>query len=151
MWEPRPLATLGASTACNRDIFKFLKQGYYKICINVLKICSGERFIATEQATREEEGIEDPGFTAKGPRLRGRGVRRTGLPVAVDVEHKPRYRIGTGNCEWCHRTVAGWVSIVVILYTPTQEVHMSNLDRDTDFPDPDSSHFSSVSCMKMPR
>jgi hypothetical protein len=23
MWEPRPLATLGASTACNRDIFTF--------------------------------------------------------------------------------------------------------------------------------
>jgi hypothetical protein len=24
MWEPRPLATLGVSTACNRDIFIFL-------------------------------------------------------------------------------------------------------------------------------
>jgi hypothetical protein len=24
MWEPRPLATVGASTACNRDIFTFL-------------------------------------------------------------------------------------------------------------------------------
>jgi hypothetical protein len=24
MWEPRPLATLGASTACNSDIFTFL-------------------------------------------------------------------------------------------------------------------------------
>jgi hypothetical protein len=24
MWEPRPLATLGTSTACNRDIFTFL-------------------------------------------------------------------------------------------------------------------------------
>jgi hypothetical protein len=24
MWEPRPLATLGASTACNRDIFTFI-------------------------------------------------------------------------------------------------------------------------------
>jgi hypothetical protein len=23
MWEPRPLATLGASTACNRDILTF--------------------------------------------------------------------------------------------------------------------------------
>jgi hypothetical protein len=23
MWEPQPLATLGASTACNRDIFRF--------------------------------------------------------------------------------------------------------------------------------
>jgi hypothetical protein len=27
MWEPRPLATLGASTACNKDIFTFLIRG----------------------------------------------------------------------------------------------------------------------------
>jgi hypothetical protein len=28
MWEPQPLATLGASTACNRDIFTFLFYFY---------------------------------------------------------------------------------------------------------------------------
>jgi hypothetical protein len=30
MWEPRPLATLGASTACNRDVFTFYLYGFYK-------------------------------------------------------------------------------------------------------------------------
>jgi hypothetical protein len=28
MWEPRPLATLGASKACNRDIFTFYMALY---------------------------------------------------------------------------------------------------------------------------
>jgi hypothetical protein len=41
MWEPRPLATLGDSTACNRDIFTFTfftisSNGYLYVCYYVL-------------------------------------------------------------------------------------------------------------------
>jgi hypothetical protein len=31
MWEPRPLATLGAFTACNRDIFTFFFLPFIKV------------------------------------------------------------------------------------------------------------------------
>jgi hypothetical protein len=39
MWEPRPLATLGASKACNRDIFTFLYM--LLICVSCTRIWRG--------------------------------------------------------------------------------------------------------------
>jgi hypothetical protein len=43
VWEPRPLATLGASTACNRNIFTLFYVATDRFAIKVLENVSASK------------------------------------------------------------------------------------------------------------